>query len=120
MLDGLVASTAPARLSGNIRAWPFEKPSRSLHHTHVYDELRRPRPLDIILPVAGGCLLLFVWVYSLCSILLDLVYLLITLSFSSYCRDIQEIPYGAPAVDAVGISVDHLLLACFVLAYKVH
>ena len=56
MLDGLVASTAPARFSGNIRAWPFEEPpSRALHHTHVYDELRRPRPLDIILPVAGGC-----------------------------------------------------------------
>ena len=55
MLDGMVASTAPASLGGNLRAWPFEVPSRASQQTHVYDELHRPRPLDIILPVAGRC-----------------------------------------------------------------
>ena len=33
----------------------IEESSRALQQTHAYDELRRPRPLDIILTVAGMC-----------------------------------------------------------------
>ena len=48
-LDG--ASTSQRQYPSFV----IEEPSRASQQTHAYDELRRPRPLDIILTVVGGC-----------------------------------------------------------------
>ena len=48
-LDGTSASQR------QYLSFVIEESSRASQQTHAYDELRRPRPLDIILTVVGMC-----------------------------------------------------------------